>query len=180
RAQATVKRLEELNRNLLDLARLEAARENKNAAPIDLSDLVRQLAEVYASQAEQADVAFQVELPDAPVIIRGDALQIQRAIGNLIENALKFTPPKGNVRVQASQNQDGVSVSVSDTGIGISPDDLPQLFNRFHRGRNATSYPGSGLGLAIVKAIAEQNDAEVRAENLVPGVRFTLQWHKTR
>lgn len=176
RAQVIVKRLEELNRNLLDLSRLEAARENQHAAPIDLVDVVRQLSEVYASQAEQAEITYQVELPDAPIIVHADAVQIQRAVANLIENALKFTPPKGIVRVKAWRDEDAASITVSDTGIGIPVDDLPQLFNRFHRGRNATSFAGSGLGLAIVKAIAEQNGAKVNAENLSPGARFTLRW----
>ncbi|MBI5034514.1 MAG: HAMP domain-containing histidine kinase [Chloroflexi bacterium] len=178
RAQATVNRLEELNRNLLDLSRIEAAHNAgaKETAPIDLVDEVRQLSEVYASQAEQAEIMYQVDLPDSPIIVQADAKQIQRAIGNLIENALKFTPPKGSVRVQVSQAENAASISVSDTGIGIPIDDVPQLFNRFHRGRNATAFAGSGLGLAIVKAIAEQNGAEVSAENLTTGARFTLRW----
>jgi signal transduction histidine kinase len=178
RAQATVKRLEELNRNLLDLSRIEASRDARaeNAAPIDLVDLVRQLSEVYASQAEQAEISYLVDLPDAPIIVHADAMQIHRAVGNLIENALKFTPTKGSVRVQVSQDENAATISVSDTGIGIPADDLPQLFNRFHRGRNATSFAGSGLGLAIVKAIAEQNGAQVSAENLAAGARFTLKW----
>lgn len=155
---------------------LEAPHGNKNSAPVDLVDLVRQLAQVYASQAEQADIAFQVDLPDRPVVVSGDEQQIGRAVGNLLENALKFTPPQGSVRVAISQDQNVMSVSVSDTGIGIPPEDVPQLFNRFHRGRNATAYPGSGLGLAIVKAIADENGAEVVVENLAPGARFTLRW----
>lgn len=176
RAQATVKRLEELNRNLLDLSRLEASHNNKDAEPIDLTDVVRQLGEVYASQAEQAEITFQIELPDAPIIINADAMQIQRAVGNLIENALKFTPSKGTVRVHVSHDKDATMISVSDTGIGIPADDLPKLFNRFHRGRNATAFAGSGLGLTIVKAIAEQSGAEASAENLAQGARFTLRW----
>jgi signal transduction histidine kinase len=67
-------------------------------------------------------------------------------------------------------------LSVSDTGIGIPAEDLPQLFNRFHRGRNATLNTGSGLGLAIVKAILQPQGRRVIAENTNPGARFTFEW----
>jgi signal transduction histidine kinase len=69
-----------------------------------------------------------------------------------------------------------VQLSVTDTGIGIPSDDLPHLFNRFHRSRNAANYPGSGLGLAIVKAIVEQQGGQVMVENSASGTRFTLHW----
>ncbi len=102
--------------------------------------------------------------------------QMQVALDNLFDNACKFTPSGGNVTIQLQQSGAQVQLSVTDTGIGIPPDDLPLLFNRFHRSRNATNYPGSGLGLAIVKAIIEQQGGQVMVENTTPGTRFTLHW----
>jgi two-component system, OmpR family, phosphate regulon sensor histidine kinase PhoR len=69
-----------------------------------------------------------------------------------------------------------VVFEVTDTGIGIPPDDLPQLFSRFHRARNAAAYSGSGLGLAIVKAIMIRHGGNVSAQNTASGARFTLRW----
>ncbi len=176
RAQALVKRLEELNNNLLDLSRLEANGHAARETVVDLTELLRQRGEVYASQAEQAGLVFEAELPPAPVLIRADASQVTRAMDNLVDNACKFTPQGGTVRVALSQQDGQVVFSVADTGIGIPTDDLPQLFNRFHRGRNATAFPGSGLGLAIVKAIVERQGGQVTAENTATGVRFSLGW----
>jgi signal transduction histidine kinase len=176
RAQATVVRLETLTNNLLDLSRLEAQSDQEPAGSMDLAALVKQNAEVYASQAEQAGLTFAVRVPDEPTRIRADAKQVQRALNNLFDNACKFTPPGGTVAIQLQREDGHVQLSVTDTGIGIPPDDLPQLFNRFHRGRNATAYSGSGLGLAIVKAITEQQGGQIVVENTTPGARFTLQW----
>ncbi len=176
RAQAMVKRMETLTNDLLDLSRVEAKGEPRPAEPIDLTQLVQQNDEGYASQAEQAGLTLEVHLPPAPVHIQGDAARVQRALGNLVDNACKFTPPGGTIRVELQCANGQVCLSVADDGIGIPVEDLPHLFHRFHRGRNATAYPGSGLGLAIVKAIVEQQGGQVFVENAARGARFTLQW----
>lgn len=177
RAQTTVRRLEELNRNLLDLSRLEAAPKPSDAQT-DIVALLEEMNEVYASRAEQAGLEFEMQVPPTPLLIRGDRVQVERAIGNLIDNAIKFTPEGGKISIQCSGSSEQCTVSVSDTGIGIPSEDLPQLFSRFHRGRNAIEYPGSGLGLAIVKAIMEQQGGQVSAENMQHGARMTLQWKR--
>jgi signal transduction histidine kinase len=101
---------------------------------------------------------------------------VNRVVDNLVDNACKFTPPGGTVGITL-RREDGIAkLVVSDTGIGIPAGDLPQLFNRFHRGRNATLYTGSGLGLAIVKAILQPQGGRVIAENRSPGARFTVEW----
>jgi signal transduction histidine kinase len=176
RAQATVLRLETLTNNLLDLSRLEAQTEKEPAEPVDLAALVRQSAEIYASQAEQAGLPFTVQTPDEPARVWAYEKQVQRALNNLFDNACKFTPPGGAVAIHVQHEDGHVQLSVSDTGIGIPPDELPQVFNRFHRSRNVTGYSGSGLGLAIVKAIMEQQGGQVFVENRAPGTKFTLQW----
>ena len=85
---------------------------------------------------------FEQDLPSAPVFVRADESEMMRAIDNLVDNACKFTPPDGTIRVTLSQQDGQAVISVVDTGIGIPDDELPQLFNRFHRGRNTTVYPG--------------------------------------
>ena len=96
-------------------------------------------------------------------------------LGNLLDNAIKFTPGGGMVSVRLRQQGEWAELQVQDTGIGIPVDNLPQLFSRFHRGHNATAYPGSGLGLAIVAAIVEEHGGQVMAENTTPGARFCLR-----
>jgi signal transduction histidine kinase len=176
RAQAMVKRLEVLNNNLLDLSRLEANGHAAKETVVDLTELLKQSGEIYASQAEQAGLSLEYELPAVPTPIRGDPVQVRRVVDNLVDNACKFTPAGGTVAIRLDRAGDRVLLSVADTGIGVPEEDLPQLFNRFHRGRNATAFPGSGLGLAIVKAIMEQQGGQITAENLAQGALFTLAW----
>jgi signal transduction histidine kinase len=174
RAQAMVSRLDELNANLLDLSRLEAAGPCAVVTAVDWTELLRTRSERYASQAEQAGLAFGAEWPSAPVTIHADASQIARAMDNLVDNACKFTPPDAAVQVTLAQAGGQAVFSVADMGIGIPADDLPQLFNRFHRGRNTTAYPGSGLGLAIVKAIVTAHAGQVDVQSAGEGKGSTF------
>jgi signal transduction histidine kinase len=174
RAQATVQRLEGLTNDLLDLSRIQATGETSQT--IDLTELLKARTEVYASQAEQAGLTLLIDLPAQPASIRADATRVLRAVDNLVDNACKFTLSGGTVTVRLFIEDGQVGLAVADTGIGIPEQDRLQLFQRFHRGRNATAYPGSGLGLAIVKAIVEQQEGHVVAESLPVGTRFTLRW----
>jgi len=174
RAQTQVERLEMLAEGLLNLSRIEAGTLAEAHAPVALIPLVQEVSELYASWAEQAGLTFDLTLPEISVTVQGDEAQLQRALGNLLDNALKFTPAGGTVSVGLCQEGEWAELWVEDTGIGIPKDDLPHLFSRFHRGRNAAAYPGSGLGLAIVKAIVEAHGGRVRGENVEGGARFTM------
>ena len=176
RAQAMVQRLEELNTNLLDLSRLEATSRAARETLVDLTDLLQQRTEFYASQAEQAELNLDVDLPAAPVLVYADTSQITRAMDDLVDNACKFTPQGGTIHVSLSQQAEQAVFSVTDTGIGIPSDELPQLFNRFHRGRNTTPYPGSGLGLAIVKAIVAAHGGNVDVKSAGQGNGSTFSF----
>ncbi len=175
RAQGQVARLEALTSSLLDLSRLEAGTAKGERARVDLVALVRQASEAYASRAEQAGLDFHLDLPATPVTVPGDAAQLGRALGNLLDNACKFTPEGGEIALTLRCGESWAEVTVQDTGIGIPADDLGQLFGRFHRARNAAEYPGSGLGLAIVKAVVEAHGGEVRAEDTGRGAHFALR-----
>jgi signal transduction histidine kinase len=177
RAQAQVKRLERLTEGLLDLSRVEAGGSQEKHSPLELVTLVQQVSELYASRAEQAGLAFSLTLPESPVTVRGDRAQLRRGLENLFDNAIKFTPEGGSVGAGIHQHGGQVELWVEDTGIGIPVDDLPRLFDRFHRGCNAAGYPGSGLGLAIAKAIVENHGGRIEAESVLgEGTRlfFTL------
>ena len=174
RACAQVDRLEQMSKGLLDLSRIESSGGQEALGAVDLASLVRETSEHYASQAEQAEVTFALQIAGEIPMIPGNANQIRQAVENLLDNALKFTPRHGAVAVALSHESRWVVVTVDDTGIGIEQDEIPRLFDRFNRGRNASDYPGSGLGLAIVKAVVEGHGGHVSAERTSAGTRFTV------
>ena len=175
RARSQVSRLETLTTSLLDLSSIEAGAAEGVHDSVDAVTLIREVAELYASQAEQAGLDFTLAVPSQPVALHGEAGQLRQAVGNLLDNAIKFAPAGGTVQVALQQEAGWVAFVVTDDGSGISEPDLPHLFGRFYRGRNATAQSGNGLGLAIVRAIAEAHGGTVGAENTHPGARFTLR-----
>ena len=166
--------MDALTRSLLDLSQLEAHDSVIQYKDMDLAALLREFAEPFASRAEQAELIFDLDIVTEPIKIKGDKAQLSTLIQNLLDNAIKFTPPGGQVNVILSEQNDAARLRVTDTGIGIPEDDVPHLFSRFHRGRNASAYPGSGLGLAIVKTIADQHGASIRVESDSTGTVFVL------
>jgi signal transduction histidine kinase len=175
RAQAQVERLEILTRGMLDLSRIEAGMSQRALGPVSLTALAQEMGELYASRAEQAGLTFELSLPQTAIIVQGDEEQLRQALTNLLDNAIKFTPEGGRVGLGLEQAEGMVKLSVEDTGIGIPEEDLPLLFQRFHRGRNTEGYPGSGLGLAIVKAIADRHGGSVAAEGNDHSTRISLR-----
>lgn len=174
RARKQVKRLEVLTDGLLDLSRIEAG---LTAAPhklVMLNPLVQELSEVYASRSDQAQINFVLDLPDTPIAVCGNEQQLRSAIGNLMDNAIKFTPAGETVTVHVVTCEDAVKIHVRDCGIGIPPDEIAYIFSRFHRGRNAVTFGGSGLGLAIVHGVVEAHHGTVKVDNLNPGTQFTM------
>ena len=158
RSLEQVDRLDSLSRDLLNLSKLESRNEKTEFKKIDLTHLLNEISEIYASAAEQAKVEFNLQLQPEPILINGDDENLRRAVGNLLANAVKFTPPGGMVNMRLYVESDSALILVEDDGIGILNDDREGLFNRFHRGKNTQNYPGAGLGLAIAKAIVEKHN----------------------
>jgi signal transduction histidine kinase len=176
RAQEQVQRLAHLMDNLLDLSHLEAGTPEGQPAPVNLTALFREAGETFAAQAEQRDQGFDLDLPQEDLIVVGHADQLRRAVANLVDNAIKFNRPGGVVKLQLRLLDGQVEIRVSDSGIGIPPEDLDQLFMRFHRGRNSAAYNGSGLGLAIVQTTVKAHGGQVWAENNPSGgACFTIR-----
>jgi signal transduction histidine kinase len=160
-AQQQAARLERLNDDLLRLSRLESGLSENDFSSVDLTTLLNESAERFAAQAEQAELAYSLTTPVQPVIIHGDDDQLRRVIDNLFENALKFTPPPGEIKLALKANGDWTTLTLEDSGLGISQEDMPFIFHRFHRGRNTADFPGSGLGLAMVKTIIDNHNGYV-------------------
>jgi signal transduction histidine kinase len=111
--------------------------------------------------------------------VYGDPYLVQRAVSNLVSNAIRHTPPGGDIRVVTRQVKDHVEVAVSDSGVGIAAEHLPHIFERFYRADASRDRHsgGRGLGLAIVKQIMEQHSGDVRVESTPgKGSTFTLAW----
>lgn len=175
RARAQVHLLEQLTDNLLDLSRLEAKTRQMPFHPVNVTQMVHALSESAASRAEQLNLQFTIEAPDTPVYVIGDEMQLRRAVGNLLDNAIKFTPEGGTVGIAVQPVENSVKIVVNDTGIGIPADELPQLFSRFHRGRNASHVPGSGLGLAIIRAIVDGHRGQIEVFSRPGATQFTMR-----
>jgi signal transduction histidine kinase len=174
RAEAQVARLEALTTGLLALSRIEAKTAVPPYTPINLTALVQSSTELYASRAEQAGIVFTVNAAE-PVTVLGHEEQLRQAIQNLLDNSLKFTPSGGEVKLAMRSENFQVFIRVADTGIGIPEAERAYLFGRFHRGRNATTYPGSGLGLAIVQAIVDAHQGQIFVESGSWGTAVTIQ-----
>ncbi len=159
------KRMAELVDALLTLARADEGLAPLHREPVDLRELVSETEETGDLLAEEGGVTIDVTTPGAPVVLEVDKSRIRQLVLNLIENAVKYTPRGGSVRVVLAEEDGKVTLSVADTGIGIAPGDLPHIFDRFWRADLARTRtgerPGTGLGLAICKWIAEAHGGRI-------------------
>ena len=159
---------------MLQLARIEAAAEIelRETRP---AEVLGQCTERFRPQAERAGVNLILDVAPSLPAIDANPAQLGQAVGNLIHNALKFTPPGGIVSVRAEQADQTLRIHVSDTGSGIDPADLPRIFERFYVADRARSGRGTGLGLAIVKHVVRAHGGAVEAESkLGHGSTFSI------
>jgi two-component system phosphate regulon sensor histidine kinase PhoR len=153
--------------DLLTLAQLESASPNLQLSDVRLSELfaaiIRDWARKFAEKKLSIDVGVAPDLP----LIQADETRLQEILYNLLDNALKYTPPGGKIRLQAQRVGHEIALSVSDSGVGIPEADLPRIFERFYRADKARSRElgGTGLGLSIVKHIAQLHGGRVEAES---------------
>ena len=167
--------LSQLVEELFELSKLDARQVESKLETFSIAELMQDVVLKYRPQAEQAGVHLESIVPSKSIVVKADIGLIERAVSNLIENAIKYTPGKGVVKVALTEGSGKVHISISDTGSGISEQDLPHVFERYYRGgKNQTRKPGgSGLGLAISKKIIELHDSELRVESQVNvGTRF--------
>jgi signal transduction histidine kinase len=164
--------------DLLDISRVVSGKLRIDREPVNLSNIVESAAETVRADADARSVEFSVETPARPVVVHGAPVRLQQIVWNLLANAVKFTPKGGRVSARVRADGGDALVEVTDTGIGIAPDFLPNVFDRFRQADGSTTrqYGGLGLGLAIVRALAELHGGWVRAESdgLGRGARFTF------
>jgi signal transduction histidine kinase len=168
-------RLSALADDLLLLARSESGRLALDFTPLRLDALARDIFEQIRPIAETRRLDLALQDSGEPLTVLGDERRLRRALLNLLDNALKFTPPGGRITLRLSRAERRARVDVEDTGCGISAEDLPHIFERFYR-RSSGEMPGSGLGLAICRWIVEAHGGVIRVESEVGrGSRFTIE-----
>lgn len=170
-----VSRLGKLVSELLELARLDSLDLTAEKEPFPLADLVNDILMDFQEMAERKGIDLTADIEESTVLVNGDIRLLERAIQNIIDNALKFTPSGGTVHIRLDRIGEMVRLSASDTGPGISPGDLPHIFERFYRADSSGVQAGVGLGLAISQRIAELHGTAIEVENLPDGgSRFTM------
>jgi two-component system, OmpR family, heavy metal sensor histidine kinase CusS len=161
---AECERLSGIIDNLLFLARAESAEQQVNRSVLNGRSALEKIASFYQVSADDAGITITCE-GDADMF--ADPLLFNRVVGNLMENALRFTPKGGLIRMSLRHSDAGSEISVRDSGSGIAPEHLPRVFDRFYRGDPSRSSGGTGLGLALVKSIVDLHGGSVAIESAV-------------
>jgi len=161
------RRMQQLVEDQLSLARVESGRWQPQLEPVEVTAAAREAWAQRASNAEAANVRFQADVRPGADTLLADPEAIQQILGNLFDNAIRYSPAGGLIVCRAEPVEDGVLLSVSDTGTGIATEHLPRIFERYYRADVARSRDagGTGLGLAIVKHLVEAHGGKVRVES---------------
>lgn len=164
--------------DLLDVSRIITGKLQIEPRLVDVCTVIEAAADAVQPAIEAKKVQFEMVLAGEACLTRGDANRLQQVFWNLFTNAIKFTPPGGNIRVEAKLVAERVRVSVNDSGIGITPEFLPYIFDRFRQADGSTTrvHGGLGLGLSIVKHLVQLHDGavEVESEGKNQGATFTV------
>jgi two-component system phosphate regulon sensor histidine kinase PhoR len=163
--ETEVDALTQIVQETLELSRIESRRVPLRLSPTAVADLILPALERLRPQAERAELDVKLDLPENMPPVLADRERVQQVISNLLHNAIKFTTPGGRINISAKAVGDEVTIAVSDTGVGISTEDLPRVFERFYKADRARSGGGTGLGLAIAKHIVQGHGGHIWAES---------------
>ncbi len=165
RIDGEIDRLTQMVAELTELSRIETGKSELKLDTTDLNALIEEVINQLGPQAERQQIAFKKELDPALPFVQVDTGRVKQVIVNLSHNAIKFTPPGGSIIVSSRYDDKYVTVSVTDTGMGISKEDLPHIFERFYKADKARSTGGTGMGLAIAKHVIEAHGGRIRVES---------------
>lgn len=161
-------------KNVLDLAWSETPQEQKNLKLLNLSSLVEELLETAQKMGVEKKLSVTGSI-DKKIFIQGSQEKLGRAILNIVDNAIKYTPLLGKIEINLTKQKHFATLSIKDNGVGISTNDLHYIFDRFYRGSSSGKTFGSGLGLAIAKAIVSSHKGEIKVKSRVgKGSIFTI------
>jgi signal transduction histidine kinase len=163
---------------LLRIGQMEGRAERSAFATVDLSRILTDLTDIYRPVAEDSGHALSSQIA-ASIEVRGDRELLSQLFANLIENAIKHTPPGAAIAIALRATERQAMAEVADSGPGIPVAERDRVFQRFYRLEQARSSSGSGLGLALVRAIADYHDAGVTLSDAEPGLRVTVTFNRT-
>ena len=176
-ASENTERLTALINDILDISRIEQGGTPLRRVPVRYAPVVDRVVQLLGGQATERSIELTSQIDDPECIVEGDRDRIFQVLNNLVSNALKYTRPGGTVKVLVRSDAETVVTEVADTGIGIAPDDLPHVFDRFYRADNSTTRTsgGTGLGLAISKSLVERMGGSIHCDSkLGRGSTFTF------
>jgi len=169
-----INKMSQLVENLLVLARIENKDSLLKMQSINLTDTMEQILSIMKPLADQKKISLCFSSHEQ-LFVEADGNQVSRVISNIVDNAIKYTPNNGEVNIKLSKEDTFAKIVISDTGIGITKNELPRIFDRFYRIDKSRSSPGFGLGLSIAKSIIDIHKGKIEAENLPgKGTAFTV------
>ena len=160
---------------LLLIAETDAGAARGAMSPLDLGSVASDVSELYEPLAEERNVSLTLTTAGVPMV-EGNRSLVAQALANLVDNAIKYTPPGGRVAVSILQGFSGVDLRVADSGPGIAPEDRSRVVERFVRLEASRNSPGTGLGLSLVAAVAHFHNAQLLLEDNAPGLKATLRF----
>jgi hypothetical protein len=163
---------------LLRLADIDSGTRLSGFREVAVADVMDEVAELYGPLAEDKGIALAVA-PPSGIVVRGDPFLLAQAIGNLVDNALKYAPSGSRVAMSLVEEGDAIGIRIADNGPGIPDAEKANVTQRFYRGRAGDTTPGLGLGLAVVAAVARLHGGSLRLEDGAPGLVATLALPKT-
>ncbi|MBI4421559.1 MAG: HAMP domain-containing histidine kinase, partial [Gemmatimonadetes bacterium] len=170
-------RLHRLVEGLLDFGRMEAGALEFRPEPLDAESLVRAVVNEFRAEVSQRGYSVEVRTDGAVGTVRGDREALTRALWNLLDNAVKYSPEQHTIHVTVGQENGRVSISVQDQGVGIAPEEQGRIFEKFVRGSSAdvATVKGTGIGLTMVRHIVKAHGGEIRlASRPGSGSTFTI------
>jgi signal transduction histidine kinase len=161
---------QQLIADILEVSQIIRGQMRLEMHPVDVVQAVTAALESVAPTAAAKHQTLEANVPPGPLLVAGDAERLQQVFWNLLSNAVKYTPREGHIDVILQASASEIEVTVRDSGVGMEPDVLPHIFERFRQGDSGPrrAYGGLGLGLAIVRHLADMHGGSVRAES--PGV----------
>jgi signal transduction histidine kinase len=150
--------------DLLDTVRLQAGKFTLDLEDVAVAMIFNQAAETFRPVADKRRIQFETVPPEDGIAVRADPLRVSQIVGNIVGNAIKFTPEHGSVTIRSDANGNSVAIHVTDTGPGITPADMEHLFDNFWQARS-NDHRGVGLGLAIAKGVVEAHGGKIWCES---------------
>ncbi len=159
-------RLVEMINTMLEIAKTDSGVTILTGNPLNMRDIAEEAVDLFRPLAEDKGIDIRLDIPKEDVIVMANRPKIQRAIANILDNAVKYTPAGGNVSVKIETNPDNVRIIIADTGSGIAEKDIPHIFERFYRADKSRSTPGSGLGLSLATAIIRAYGGNITVKSI--------------